>query len=158
MATQAPRKHGPVMALFGPEWWHHHGRKVMLSECDVAAGRMTLAGSAAELKVARAKDREGWYVTWKVTHNQLQISEGRLWMDDVDFQGAFGIADIIRVGSLWLAERYGASSATQGLFIRFQRFLNIPCPGTGHDGDPNISIELDDAIRKAASDLLEYAP
>lgn len=42
----------------------------------------------------------------------------------------------------------------QGAFIRYGNFLNIPSPGTGHDGDPNISILIDGPIRRAVRQLL----
>lgn len=154
MAMEASQGQKPAMSMFGPEWWHHHGMKMRLAERHVQVGLMILKGSAAELKVAKARDREGWYVTWKVTHGQGHFSGGQFWMDDMQLGFAFGLADVVGSGSTWLVERFGATAAVQGSFIRWGRFLNIPCPGTGHDGDPNISIELDAEITETVRALI----
>jgi hypothetical protein len=57
----------------------------------------------------------------------------------------------------WLLDRYGGDSAAQGFYIRWRNCLNIPCPGTGHDGDPNISVTLSDDIKEAVRQLLEMS-
>ena len=51
-------------------------------------------------------------------------------------------------------ERYGGTCFYQGVFLRYEYFLNIPGPGTGNDGNPNISVELDDGIKNAVRQLL----
>jgi len=33
--------------------------------------------------------------------------------------------------------------------------LNIPCPGTGHDGDPNVSVYIEESIQRAIEQLLK---
>lgn len=44
--------------------------------------------------------------------------------------------------------------ASQKFFFRVGRFLNIPGPGIGHDGDPNISIELSDHLVEPVSQFV----
>ena len=78
-------------------------------------------------------------------------------MDDEHLKMAFGLSEESGKYGDWLIGRFGGESAEQGQFIRFENFLNIPCPGTGHDGDPNISIVLDDKIRDAVEHLLACA-
>ncbi len=72
---------------------------------------------------------------------------------DVVFDEVF--VNMVRAGGSWLVGRYGGNSAVQSKFIRWGNFLNIPCPGTGHDGDPNVSIYVTDEIREAVRKLLE---
>jgi len=60
--------------------------------------------------------------------------------------------------SLWLIERYGGTVAAQGEFFRCGSYLNIPHPGTGYQGDPNLSILLDYSIRLAVMQLLSKVP
>ena len=42
----------------------------------------------------------------------------------------------------------------QGLYARWNSYLNIPGIGTGNDRDPNISVYTDTNIRRAVIDLL----
>lgn len=74
---------------------------------------------------------------------------GQVEMDSCQLAAAFGLSDESGDFGDWLIERYRADSAEQRLWIRYGNQLNIPGPGTGHDGDPNISIELDGDIKKA---------
>lgn len=69
---------------------------------------------------------------------------------------AFGLTDYLpmQLPGDFLLEKYGGDVACQFLFIRWQDYLNIPGPGTGHDGDPNISIKLTDEIKEAIRALL----
>ncbi len=41
-----------------------------------------------------------------------------------------------------------------GYFVRQGRFLNIPCPGTGQDRDPNLSIEITNDIQGVIKKML----
>ena len=68
-------------------------------------------------------------------------------------RGAFGLSDEVLEGSAWLVESYTAQSAAQGKYIRLGKFLNIPCAGTGHDGDPNVSIVINPDMRDAVDRL-----
>lgn len=54
-----------------------------------------------------------------------------------------------------MIRRYGGTTADQGRFIRYNRFLNIPGPGTGHDGDSNISVEIRSEMQDAVAAFLQ---
>ncbi|MEK7080275.1 MAG: hypothetical protein AAB777_01990, partial [Patescibacteria group bacterium] len=143
------------MGLFGPEWWHHHGIKIRVTYKDAKA--ITMEGSAARLIIwlANPGTKCPWSVEWRVIHSQTEQVNGVVRFSVEELLTAFGTSVIIQPShSQWMVDVYGAECAFQGKYIRTGDFLNIPCPGTGHDGDPNISIELDDEIRDAVGQLI----
>lgn len=76
-------------------------------------------------------------------------------MSKDNFKAAFGLRDgWCPEGGSGLICAYGGEAAFQGQFIRWKEFLNIPGPGTGHDGDPNISLQLSGEIVEAARSFL----
>ncbi|MCX6720615.1 MAG: hypothetical protein NTW11_02320 [Candidatus Staskawiczbacteria bacterium] len=136
-----------------PIWWHKHGSKMRLKVFSHSANIfLVIQGSAAELKVGKLDNR--WIVAWKITQSPTENSSGRIIMNDHSLAQAFGLDDDGLFSSCWLIERYGGTVAHQGQFIRWDKFLNIPCPGTGHDGDLNVSIYLDEKIKEAVGKLL----
>jgi len=157
--TVQPRD--PEIRLYFPVWYHHHGSKMRVSHFNPQNHTLVIDGSAANLTINRAKQsyrkKEGWFIEWKVSQAKpsQEGTVGRVWFSDKDLAAAFGIIDETDKYSAWLIQRYGGDCATQGKYIRWKNFLNIPCPGTGHDGDPNVSIDLDDEIQNAVKQLLE---
>jgi len=156
-------KKEPVFRKFGsgPVWWHTRGLKMHLKECDENRKHIVIEGSAAKVTIDRVNiDRiVGWFVEWRVV-NCFPIKEqtdGRVMMSYSELAAAFGLNnDYVVQGSDWLIDQYGGTVASQGKFIRYQKYLNIPCPGTGHDGDPNVSIELKEEIKEAVGSVLNY--
>jgi len=148
-----------------PEWWHVNGAKMELKKSNSLSVR--IAASAAKLVIRKAslvypkKFREGWYVDWKVVqcYEDNEGTAGRVFFTDEDLLVAFGLADKYKGDyekgiSKMFTDRYGGTCGYPGKFIRWKEFLNIPCPGIGDDGDPNISIELDEEIKRSVSHLL----
>lgn len=159
-AVTSQRKE-PEFRLYGPRWWHLHGNKMRVSEKeeDRTNKRLVIKGSAAQVVITRredVKDRKEWLVDYQVTHYvNTDFAQARVSMGERELAAAFGInetdsgeypADIL--------ERFGGDSASQGTYIRYRKYLNIPGPGTGHDGDPNVSIEIDDEMKLGVSKLL----
>jgi len=150
----------PKTNLGIPVWWHMHGMKMEVLSFDKKNLVLTFESSAATLVVTKASvvfpGAEGWLVDWKVVQSTAYNvgTVGRAWFGSHDLSAAFGINDISGSFGKWVLERYGGTVASQGKYIRYKNFLNIPCPGTGHDGDPNISIHLDDNIKDAIQKLL----
>lgn len=141
----------------GPDWYHHHGTKVGVDEKSVSATSVAFCSNAARLEIRLAGEK--WMVEWEIKFEAPNAGVwGRVYMADETLCGAFGIPrakeDRGARHSSWLASRYRADSAVQGAYIRKGNYLNIPGPGTGHDGDPNISILLDDQIRNAVRRLI----
>jgi hypothetical protein len=145
----------PQMGRSGPVWWHHHGIKMKLITTGICNDFFVLQGSAAELIVTR--ERTLWLVSWKIIQSPDEQTMGQVILSNGDFLVAFGFSNHnFAPESDWLVAQYGGTVAAQGKFIRYKNFLNIPCPGTGNDGDPNISINLDEEITKAAAQLVYH--
>ncbi len=138
-----------------PSWQVSKGHKMTITSSGPRLGTLELRGSAAELKVSPRE--RGWNVQWKIEHYNGRV-EGHVHMDDSALRRAFGLEDGLGTFGATLADRTGTpiDAAEQGQFVRWGEFLNIPHPGTGLQGDPNISIELSDEIRTAVQDLLQY--
>lgn len=142
-----------------PVWYHHHGRKMMLQENESDRDKVVIKGSAAELNITHLEEldyrgRERWNVEWMVGQSPEEKVQGSRVFSERELLSAFGFENTTDPCSVWMIQRYGGSTASQGKFIRFDNYLNIPHPGTGHDGDPNVSIELDDEIKEAVKKLL----
>ncbi len=154
----------PEWHMGGPVWWHHHGAKVMVKS-RVPEDKTLILGSrnAAIVEISMCMGREGWHVKWGIKFGPEEKVQGTVWMSTKDLRCAFGLSDEEdyndgRAALLSWRDtnimRYGGTCFRQGQYIRFEDFLNIPGPGTGNDGDPNISIELDDEIKQAVRQLL----
>ena len=145
----------PKINAWYPIWWHHHGSKMRLASCDLNNLLLVIEGSAASVRISRRAVGPGWILKWEVRQSQIDKVNGVIQTQTDRLRAAFGLTDDTDESGDWLIYRYGAESASQGEYIRWERFLNIPCPGTGHDGDPNVSIEIDDEIREAVRKLTE---
>ncbi|HEU5114547.1 MAG TPA: hypothetical protein VFT82_02150 [Candidatus Paceibacterota bacterium] len=151
--TKKPRMSG---GFPWPSWWHHHGIKAVLKE---SGPRKAVIGSnAATLTISRV-EKEGspavFHLVWSVVHAFDMWSMGQVVMDERELKAAFGLSNETGDYGDWLIEAYGAESAEQRLYIRWKRYLNIPGPGTAHDGDPNMSIEIEGQIQNAIRTLLQ---
>jgi hypothetical protein len=134
-----------------PIWFHHHG--VKLAVVRSSKSEVLLESSAASLSITRRK--EHWIVRWHIHHSLNEYTDGQVIMSTQRLITAFLNDDApVAPHSEWLIKRFGGTVAHQGLYIRLNEYLNIPCPGTGHDGDPNISIYIDETIREAIRNLL----
>jgi len=142
----------PEMREMKPIWWHPHGAKRKLKAVGIQNDILLIQSNAAEVVITRASSR--WWVNWKINHGFNAGVLGKTLFSSYDFSRAFGLRDDIPKFGEWLIERYGGTTARQFCFIRYKQFLNIPAPGTGHDGDPNVSIEIDEEMKKAAEQLI----
>lgn len=145
----------PEWGMIGPAWFHHHGKKMKLEEHNKK--KVVIKGSAATVIIQR--DLSGEPFQWLVDCEVIQThpdkkSHTRILMSQLDLGQAFGLFDTIGHFGEWLIKKYGGTTANQGKFIRYQKFLNLPCPGTGNDGDPNVSVILDEKIKQAVHELI----
>ena len=142
-----------------PDWFHHHGIKPRLTEFDAEKKSATISANATKLTVNPISFKltgRHWLVAWEVRLAALEKAGGSVVLSDEELLRAFSRAEMPTPShSRWLIEKYGGHAAHQGHYIRWGSFLNIPGPGTSHDGDPNISIELDEEMSKKILSLLD---
>jgi hypothetical protein len=156
----AVRRTEPEIRQCLPMWYHHHGFKMRLVEFNEAGHRLVIAGSAAKVVIIPGRKVQeggnGWAVSWEVIQHVAndEAVHGQRQIDSDELAAAFGLTDNSGEFGQWMLDQFGAHSAEQGKYIRWTHFLNIPCPGTGHDGDPNVSIHIDDDMRDAVRRLL----
>lgn len=140
----------------GPQWWNTHGDTMAIARSD--PGVVFLSNSAAHLKIERWGGND-WLLAYEIRQSLNERYGGQVVFTTTDLQYAFGLRTGLLGSEPLLVEmrvrRYGgADTFKQGLFIRLGRCLNIPGPGTGHDGDPNLSIEVTEEIREAVYRLM----
>lgn len=143
----------PEIRLFHPEWWNTHGTKMYFRPEESTNHRIVIRGSAARLRI-RPSHADKWNVEWEVIHAIDEKVNGNVVMDEDDLKSAFGLEDTSHWTGSWVLNRFKGTCARQGSYIRYQNYLNIPGPGTGHDGDPNVSIDIDEEIKTAVAKLL----
>lgn len=139
-----------------PVWWHHHGTKLRpdKSGFDGRNKTLTLKASAAEVLIQAAADGGGWRIDYEIRHSSDTLITGRLWMSDANLRTAFGLSNECEAEfGQCIIDAHGGDVACQGRYIRCGNWLNLPGPGTGHDGDANVSILLDEEIKEAIGKL-----
>lgn len=150
-----------LVGLFNqPDWCHHHGLKMRLKMFDENVSLVLIDGSAATVKIFRVTDPTStwdWIVEWEIKHGKGEKVNGSVCMDTEELEAAFMLSQLTGKWGDELIKRFGAHTAQQGSFIRWKKYLNIPGPGTGHDGDPNVSIFLDKEITEAVRSLVASA-
>ena len=135
-------------------WWHAHGNKMVPTFQQ--GPNLVIKGSVASLNIRGAGDPDTcsrWSLEWNITHADLSQVHGEVYFDRNELPSAFGLQK--DRGDEFVLGLFDADSAKQGKYIRRGNLLNIPGPGTAYDGDPNISIFLDDEIKKAVTGLLD---
>lgn len=142
----------PGRSGIGPDWWHNHGIKMKIRKRENRADPFIIESGAAYLEITRGG---GYTVRWRVTHNPSSHIEGTLVFSEREFKQAFALSEKSGESGEGILAEYGGTAASQGSFIRYENYLNIPCPGTGRDGDPNISILLNEEIKKEAKNFLD---
>jgi len=160
MKTAIPRT--PTLESGHPDWWHHHGAKVQAVGIDFNNKILMFNASAMRLiiwptSILPTMSDRSWLVEWHVIQSRAsnESVQGRRLFSNDELAAAFGIIEESGDYGQWLIDRYGAESAEPGLFIRWRDCLNIPGPGTGHDGDSNVSIKLTPEIKEAVGKLFE---
>lgn len=124
---------------FPPSWWHLHGSK--LQPTLITDGQVHFEGSAASIRITK-NNADSCFVEYRIVWSANTGVTGKVYIPFNMLASAFGLTDQVGKFGKGFVEEYEATAAEQGEFIRKNQFLNIPGPGTGHDGDPNISIQI----------------
>ncbi len=147
----------PAIESIGPVWHHDHGTKMGLLHVDSERGVVLLGSSAASVQIFRMLKEV--LIEWTVEYSPISWVRGRITMSLTQLATAFDIPCVESPLGLdcsqWILDLFGGDRAIQGCFIGYQEFLSIPGPGTGHDGDPNVSIMISPQIRDAVKQILD---
>ncbi len=138
-----------------PSWFVGHGNKMGVDCLNAGDDVLRITnGSVATLSLARLRDR-GFMVMFSITHASGQTS-GRLGFSKNDLRRAFSNRRYSDKETLEFANACGKQldAGEQGLYFRLGNYLNIPCPGTGMQGDSNVSIYITPEIRRAVMKFL----
>lgn len=138
----------------GTDWWHNHGIKMKLRKRKNRSDPLIIESGVAYLEITRGAGG-GYDVHWKIRHSLPSCVEGRVLFTGKEFKQAFALSDESGESGEEILAEYGGTAASQGSFIRYDDYLNIPCPGTGRDGDPNISLMLNEEIKKEAKNFMD---
>lgn len=135
-----------------PRWWNPNGAKMEVKHAD---GRVVmLANNAASVAIRPVRDthdQPAYRIEWNLRQLGRDKFLGYLTFPEGYLTAAFAVAAWGRFSAIG---RYKATDAHPGYFIRTGSHLNIPGPGTGRDGDPNVSILLTDPVRAAIGQFL----
>jgi hypothetical protein len=138
-----------------PNWFNPHGLKMSLGDypiCQVTHENEVLVGSnVARLQIRPSMVNQGKYqVLWQINHGPGEFVQGQVQLTKGELEEAFELCP--NPPRNVFAEHINVDAAIQGHYVRKNRWLTIPAPGPGFDGDPNISIfvtdDLQDAVRK----------
>ena len=147
----------------GPFWWHSHGIKVKMQKRSGNAGPIEFTSGAASLRISESLKITrgaggGYLVDWQIKNSLSVGVSGSVFFTEKELRQAFGLTDEITESEGGLLEEFGGTTASVGTFIRYKEWLNVPCPGTGRDGDPNISLKIDDEIKKEIERFINGKP
>lgn len=138
-----------------PNWWHSYGRLVSRT-LERQESELTFSSGAAHIKIGRSSTpRNMFEVRWIIfTKGQGRVDGFRVF-NKKEMVSAFNIAGECGTSDTEFAGRYDADVGIPGYFIRKDDYLNIPCPGTGIGGDPNISIKITQVMRDQITKFIE---
>lgn len=157
--VQAPSAKPPGV----PIWYNEQGRNMAQQQPNaIQGGQSDLLfgkGVTAMLSIRQIGRRPHYAVGWRVHHAgglEMPHTGGKIECSAGELRCIFGLDDNINDESgLWFIGRYGGTVAVQGKFLRWGPYLNIPGPGTGRNGDPNISVYVSNEIKQAVQSMLE---
>jgi hypothetical protein len=144
-----------------PYWYHRHGQ-TMVHVPDQPNVAVCIQNKVATVTIsAETGIAERWNVSWSILSGREESSGGNRLFSEEQMKCAFGLMNTFSYGqSNWqsnvMLNEFGGTVACPGRFIRWQNYLNIPEPGTGHDGTIAVSIYLDDTIREAVRKAISY--
>lgn len=148
----------PELVRGKPNWWHPGGSNINL--VSVSENSINFASRFTKFSMIKEYDRHGLIMEWQIysqvdNHSTLKHHyQGKMNFDLPTAAAAFGLVDLCHSSSLWMIDLYGGSAARQGFFIRYGDYLTIPGPGTGRDGDANLSLLLDTEVKEWIVNLL----
>ncbi len=147
-----------------PSWWSDKGVNMRVDGAILERGKPMLVnvavGSAAKVFICQCDSRRGDFdVQYHINHCDGSHSGGSIVMSRADLSRAFGLVNgfgtgFSHSGKGLLEKGYELDAAAQGKYVRLGDYLNIPHPGTGLVGDPNVSVQLTAEMKSIVQTLL----
>ena len=141
-----------------PEWHNPRSREMRLEKAD--SSHVSISGPTSRLIIVELLDLLGAEVTSKwIVRRELYSEEEWLTRDEITMDArqlcdAFGLNDKPEYEDQWGDTAYEHTAFEAGRYFRYDQYLNIPNPGTGEDGDPNISILITDDMKHAIAAMV----
>ncbi len=145
-----------------PPWFSFtRGVSMRVTEQDLELRSVAISSHigdspAAQVKVSlhNKKALLPWRIDWSLLHSNGKAS-GHVFCETDTLRRAFGLDDSIgQLHNNWPTQ-FNATTARGRIFVRKGLYLCIPGPGTASDGDPNVSITLDNNIARAIHQILK---
>lgn len=111
----------------------------------------------ASVRINQVHKRDKYTLSWHISHKgglDPAFTAGAIETNSLELRRMFCLDDGVEEADRWMTRQYRGTTAVQGKYLRQDRYLNIPGPGTGRDGDANISVFVSDGIMKSVRDLL----
>lgn len=145
-----------------PLWFNDNGHKItpqslnMFTPVDVDL--LFGKGVTSYVGIKQVGKRPKYLVAWYLAHTgglDSPQTTGRIECDPRELRKMFCLDDTMEdPDSNWLIHRYGGTTAVQGKFLRWGQYLTISGPGTGQNGDANISVFVSERIRDEVAIML----
>ena len=128
-----------------PRWYHPPVRNVSFiainERSDKTRNELKL-GSLGSVLITiflhpERIERADYLLIYEIRQPSGKFVVGKIEISKIDLKKAFGLSGECDVED---------EQQIPGKYIKHGSYLNIPGPGTGNDGDPNVSIYLDEAL------------
>lgn len=151
-----------------PSWFHDYGKLVYPTFNPAFAGdRLRLTTRSTHITIRKSSRSGLWQVKWtiyrknphKLKEAEKDKVEGTVTLKTQELYLAFDslLSEFENGGSdPEFTLRHSLTAGIQGKYARTGPFLNIPCMGTGKEGDPNASILISARISSALMSFLAH--
>jgi hypothetical protein len=147
-----------------PCWFHLRGSQFFVVGHDhlgpLKERKLTLKARCAQIEIWRDRRHPKWWnLKYEIKHFSGYTKGFISGMTAHDLIKAFGLSDECDDDELCqkIIANYGGDVARQGMYIRCGKYLCIPGPGTGGDGEPIVSVYVDEDVQHAMAELLSLS-
>jgi hypothetical protein len=141
-----------------PVWWNQRGAHMRLDRVDPTRLVIQNESKTAQLTINPTLDK--WRVSLRLQHGPGWQMATTLLLSTEEVRAAFALSNTPTEGTAALQHicKFSGGECDTGefgKFVRWDYFLNLPCAGTGEDGDPNLSLYLSPEIVAAVDQFLQ---
>ena len=127
-----------------PIWWNRSGKGTYVVKGNIGGRSITVTNGVGHLIIYKpvVGTKKTYTVRWMIFGKggkEVNAVDGYRQFTKEQILTAFGVSQGNPITDTVFAEKHDAVCGIPGLFIRKLGYLNVPCPGTGIDGDPNLS-------------------